>query len=268
MQNAIEHVTQRGWKIFPLIPRSRFATDQPLRSEATSSIAQIEEWKKRYLDCQWALATGEQSGVFVVECSLDLGVQTLRSHCDDEFALMDTLQILTPKRVALIFGWPDAGIPDCRREMLAQGIYVRKSGGYFELPLGGEGSRAFSDLSASVKQAPPWLLNLVKSGLSNHETAEVCPFPAFSRSTLIVGMAFALVNRRWICDFVLLKDGGASIIKTQYFRSSSTIFAMAERGGVAMNPTNREWICKNIQNGRGNMILNLTREQYQKLLAA
>jgi hypothetical protein len=222
-----------------------------LLSQATSSIAQIEEWKKQYPDCPWALATGEQSGIFVVECSLELGSQTLRSHYEDEFTLMDTLQILKLKRVALIFCWPDAGIPECRREMLAQGIYVRKSGGYFELPLAGEGSRAFSHLSGSVKQAPPWLLNLINSGISKHQAAEVTPFRAFSKSTLIVSMVFALVNGRWICDFVLLKDGGASTIKTRYFRSSNTIFALAERGGVAMKPSNREWLRKSIRNGRG-----------------
>jgi hypothetical protein len=33
--------------VFPLIPRSRFATEKQLLSPATSSIEQIDEWKKQ-----------------------------------------------------------------------------------------------------------------------------------------------------------------------------------------------------------------------------
>jgi hypothetical protein len=82
----------------------------------------------------------EHSGVFVVECTLDLGIQTLRAHCDEEFALMDTLQILTATRIAMFFRWPDAGLPASRRATLAEGVHVRKAGGFIELPLAGDDS--------------------------------------------------------------------------------------------------------------------------------
>jgi hypothetical protein len=127
--------------VFPLIPRSRFATEKPLLSQAASSIEQIDEWKKQYPDCSWAVATGKHSGVFVVECTLDLGIQTLRAHCDEEFALMDTLQILTANRIAMFFfRWPDAGLLARRRATLAEGVHVRKAGGLIELPLAGDDS--------------------------------------------------------------------------------------------------------------------------------
>jgi hypothetical protein len=126
--------------VFPLIPRSRFATEKPLLSQAASSIEQIDEWKKQYPDCSWAVATGKHSGVFVVECTLDLGIQTLRAHCDDEFAIMDTLQILTANRIAMFFRWPGAGLPASRRATLVQDVHVRKAGGFIELPLAGDHS--------------------------------------------------------------------------------------------------------------------------------
>ena len=270
MNNVIDFVIQRAWKVFPLIPRSRFATEQPLLPQATSSIEQIEEWQKQYPDCPWALATGEHSGVFVVECTLDLGIQTLRAHCDSELVLMDTLQILTANRAAMFFRWPDAGLPACRREMLAQGIYIRKSGGYIELPLASEGLHdqyAFIDPSASIKDAPLWLLTLINSGFSKHGPPDVTPSPASDKFTCLVGLVFALRNSRWVCDFFSLDDDGV-IVKTLYFRSSNTILTLAERGGIAMNPENKEWLHTSFRKGKGNILLTLTAEQYERLIAA
>jgi hypothetical protein len=270
MQNIIDIVIQRGWKVFPLIPRSRFASEQPLLSQATSSFEQIEEWQKQFLDCPWALATGEHSGVFVVECTLDLGIQTLRAHCDTAFTPMDTLHLLTAKRLAMFFRWPDSGLPASRRAMLAQGVYIRKSGGYIELPLAGDDSYdeyAFSDPNASINDAPSWLLHLIYAGFSKQGPAEVTPFPVSCRFSRLVGLSFSLLNDRWVCDFFSMNDA-EMIIKTLYFRSSKTILALAERGGIAMNEANKEWLYRSVDSGKGYILLTLNREQYEKLLAA
>lgn len=270
VHNAIELAIQRGWKLFPLIPRSRFATEQDLLRKATSSIEQIEEWQKQYPDCAWALATGEQSGVFVVECSLDLGVHTLRAHSDSEFAPEDTLHILTPKWLSIFFRWPDGGLPKSRRAMLAQGVYVRKEGGYIELPLTGDqtnGGYAFRDPHASIYDAPSWLLNLIHAGFSNCGTADATPFPNDRGFSHIVGMSFTLLNNRWVCNFFRVDDT-RMIVKTLYFRSAAAILALAERGGMAMSEANTQWLYSSIRNGEGNLLLTLNGEQYSKLLAA
>lgn len=43
---------------------------------------------------------------------------------------------------------------------------------------------------------------------------------------------------------------------------------MIERGGITMNPSNREWFYRSLRIGGGNIFLTLTGEQYEKLLAA
>lgn len=103
MDNVINIAIRREWKVFPLIHRSRLATVQPLLSKATSSIEQIEAWQQQFPDFPWAVATGEKSGVFAVEFARDLGIHTMRSHCDDDFNGMDTFQIRTRKQVTVFF---------------------------------------------------------------------------------------------------------------------------------------------------------------------
>jgi hypothetical protein len=272
MHNAIKLAIQRGWKVFPLIHRSRFATEQPLLSQATSSIEQIEKWQKQNPDCLWAVATGEDSGVFAVEFSRDIGIQTMRSLCNGDFSAMDTLQIRTAKQVTMFFRWPNEGIPISRRELIAEGITVRHSGGFAELPAEADepGDQCrYSNATSPVQDAPSWLLSLIRRTFSKHQPADLVPIPASTIRTRIVGLSFALRERDklWVCDFYSMDDDGA-LVKTLPFRFSSTILTLAARSGVAMNAENKEWLNTRFRKGSGILLLTLTNQQYEKLLAA
>jgi hypothetical protein len=270
MHNAIELAIQRGWKIFPLIHRSRYALEQPLLCQATSSVKQIEAWQQQFPDCPWAVATGEKSGVFAVEFSRDLGIQSMRSRCAGDFAAMDTLQIRTAKQVTMFFGWPEAGLLASRREQIAEGISIRHSGGYAWLPADigeSDGQYTYSNPTESPKDAPGWLLNLIHQTFSKDRPADVIPFPPPGTSTRFIALSFALRDDHWVCDFISMDDGGV-IAKTLRFRSSRAVQLLIERGGVSMNAPNRKWFYGSLRNGRGDIILTLTKEQYEKLLAA
>jgi hypothetical protein len=270
MQNAIELAIQRGWKVFPLIHRSRFSMEQPLLTLATTSIEQVDEWQKQYPGCLWAVATGEDSGVFAVEFSRNSGIQTMRSLCEDDFSAMDTLQIRTSKQVTMFFHWPEVGLPASRRQQIAEGISIRHEGGYAWLPADVEesgGEYMYSNPTESPKDAPGWLLNLAHQRFSMERPAGVAPFPSPKPSTHIVALSFAMQDNRWACEFISMEDGG-SIVKTLFYRSARTVLLLAERGGLAMNAANRKWFDASIRNGRGKILLTLTREQYQKLIAA
>jgi hypothetical protein len=104
--------TQKGWRVFPLVHRSRFAIEQPFLRQATSSVEQIEQWQREYPDCAWALATGPHSNVFALEASHDLGIQALRAHCSEESILENALQIRSQNRIILFFRWPNGGFLD------------------------------------------------------------------------------------------------------------------------------------------------------------
>ncbi len=270
MHNAIELAIQRGWRIFPLIHRSRFSKEQPLLREATSSIDKVEEWLEQYPDCPWAVATGEESGVFAVEFSRDSGIQTMRSLCEDDFSAMDTLQIRTTKLVTMFFRWPDNELPMFFRGQIAEGISIRHSGDYAWLPAEAEesgGEYMYSNSTESPKEAPGWLLNLIDQKSSKDQPADVIPFPPARTSTRYVALSFVLRDDRWECNFISMEDGGM-IVKTLHFRSSKAVELLIERGGGAMNAPNRKWFYGSLRSGGGNIILPLTNEQYGKLLAA
>lgn len=268
--NEITLALQRGWQIFPLVHTSRFAIEQPLLKQATSSIEQIEAWLMQYPDCQWAVATGEKSGVFAVEFTRDLGIETMRSLCEGDFTAMDTLQIRTEKRVMMFFRWPDGGLPASRREQIAEGITIQHSGGYADLPTdaGGAGAQStYSNLDESIQNAPAWLLEQIVLAFSKGRAADVVTFPSHVADMLSIGLSFALRDGMWICDFYDLEKDG-SLVKTLPFRFSSTILRLAERGGVAMNAENQEWLNYSFRKGSGSLLLTLTSQQYEKLLAA
>src|ERR1700757_2532142 len=108
---------QKGWRVFPLVHRSRFVPEQPFLHQATSSIEQIEQWQREYPGCAWALATGPHSNVFALDASCDLGVQTLGAHCREESILANALQIRSQNRIILFFRWPNAEFPSSKSRL-------------------------------------------------------------------------------------------------------------------------------------------------------
>ena len=193
----------------------------------------------------------------------------MRFHCAGDFTAMDTLQIRTADWITMFFRWPEAGLPISRRQQIAEGILLRHSGGFANLPTETERSSfhyKYSNLDAPVEDAPGWLLNLIEQSFSKHRAADVIPFPPCKGNTRLVGVSFTLKDTLWICHFHSIEEG--AIIKILTFRSSNSIVTLAERGGVTMNPDNLQWLNSSMRKGSGSLLLTLTTKQYERLLAA
>ena len=269
MKYEINLALQRGWKIFPLVNRSRFAVEQPYLDQATSSVAQVEEWITQYPDCRWAVATGAESGVFAVEFTRDRGIPMMRSHCAGDFTAMDTLQVRMANRITMFFRWPDVGLPISRRQRIAEGILLRHLGGFADLPTETERSSfgyKYSNLDAPIADAPGWLSNLIEQAFLKHRVADVIPFSVRKSNTRLVSLSFTLKEKLWICRFYSIQEG--VMVKTLTFRSSNSILTLAGRGGFAMTPGNVEWLQSNVRKGSGSLLLTLTTRQYERLLVA
>jgi hypothetical protein len=237
---------------------------------ATSSLDKIEYWTEHYPDRPWAVATGFPSGVFAVQVSRDRGRAIIRANSGDDSSLDGTLQLHSDSHVVLFFRWPHDGFPARRRELLAEGVYIRQAGGYVALPSGSRDSGdryVFNDRNAMISDAPGRLMEFITSKLGEYITADLISFGSRGNATFRVRMAFTFRGGNWICVFYAT-DGGGAIIKTLSFRSPKAIFKLAERGGIPMDPTNWGSIERSIERGRGNILLTLTRGQYAKLLAA
>ena len=134
MNSDLSLAAQRGWKIFPLVHSSRFAVSQPLLHDATSNEAQIEHWENKYSECNWAVATGEESGVFAIKFSLDTGLATMREFGERDPGISRTLQVRGPNELLAFLKWPAAGLPIRTCGMTAPGARLLGEESYIPIP--------------------------------------------------------------------------------------------------------------------------------------
>lgn len=269
MHPDLAHALERGWKIFPLIHKSRFAVSQPLLKHATDSVEQVELWQAEYPDCGWAVATGERSGIFALQISFDLGFRKLRSLCPGQSDLMDTLKVEAPGRVALFYQWPDGGFPTYARISMAPGIHLLQETHYVMLPVidGGDSKRHESDLAeAALSAAPAWLLTFLFERVQQTRPAEILLFPSALRARRPVLLTFEKRDGYWHCRF-LAPRSGREVCRRRRYSSPDKIVAIAERGGAAVDAGDHIHLYGGLQNGRGSLLLTLTPAQYERLLA-
>src|SRR5271169_791504 len=56
-----------GWQMYPVKPGEKKKPYIKWKAGATSDIAQLEAWAVQFPGCNWAVATGERSGVWVLD---------------------------------------------------------------------------------------------------------------------------------------------------------------------------------------------------------
>ena len=134
MNSDLSLAAQRGWKIFPLVHSSRFAVSQALLHDATSNEAQIEHWENKYSECNWAVATGEESGVFAIKFSLDTGLATMREFGERDLGIWRTLQVRRPNELLAFLEWPAVGLPIRTCDMTAPGAHLLGEESYVPIP--------------------------------------------------------------------------------------------------------------------------------------
>lgn len=166
-ETSILGLASRGFQLFPVEARGK----QPLIKEwpvkATSDPEALRTWMKRYPGCNWGLATGHDSGVFVIDVDGEEGAaaieELIRLHGGD---LTNILTVKTARGKHLYFLWP-AGTPIRNSaSKLARGLDVRGDGGYVVVPpsvhLNGAIYRwVGAGDDARVLPAPAWLLGML-----------------------------------------------------------------------------------------------------------
>jgi hypothetical protein len=127
--------------------------------------------------------------------------------------------------------------------------------------------RELINQEAPLQEAPSWLLAFIDGAVAKQKPTEVIPFPFASTSAHSVLLIFARKNDSWICDFYATQ-GDNKIAKTLTFRTSEKVVTLVERGGALMDTRHQLALFSLIEKGQGRIVLNLTKYQYEKLLAA
>lgn len=170
--SALDYITTRGWAVFPCFPRSKTpATGHGLKDAVADREAALDLWeavwrKWRIPSARFniAVATGEQSGIFVLDIDGEKGTRALTQLENVHGALPDTLTSLTRRGRHLYFRHPGRPIRNSQAK-LGEGLDIKGDGGAAMLPPSVHPSdRTFRygwvDPAAPIAPAPDWLVDL------------------------------------------------------------------------------------------------------------
>ena len=150
----------RGWPVFPLIENSKEPKTIHGFKDATVDEYTIRCWWSKFPDANIGIATGQQSGLFVVDIDKKNGVDG--NQAADEFRLTEcsTYTVKTPNGFHLYFKYPDTGAYGCA-VAARPGLDIRANGGYVVAPGSIIDEKEYTiSLNESVQDVPSDVLKL------------------------------------------------------------------------------------------------------------
>ncbi len=149
---------QKGWRFFPVWSKHHAVTHANL-FQATDDVQKLRLWARE--SPYWALATGSQSGVFVLEVNGREGLTSLLDLCGDDWDWLDTLRSMAGERRCISFACPEARRQISDRE-IGKGLSVLGDGdSVFVTPSRDPSGTQHTYLNpgAEAVAAPLWLLD-------------------------------------------------------------------------------------------------------------
>ncbi|MGA3159879.1 MAG: DUF3631 domain-containing protein [Terracidiphilus sp.] len=154
----------RGWHVFPVKAGQKAP---PLLSDwsgkASRSLDQIEAWARLYRDCNWALACGPDSKVYVLDIDGPDGKASVEAWARRGWNLPVTRTHKTPRGQHLLFNWPEGFAVTISAGKLGTGLDERGKNGYILLPpsLHPSGHHyVCEDEAVPLADMPQWLIDL------------------------------------------------------------------------------------------------------------
>jgi hypothetical protein len=160
----------RGWRLLPVVANRKQPLVKEWQKNATTDRAQLEAWSAQFPSCNWGVATGKDSGLFVIDIDGSEGADELEELARQGLTLPETLAVIT--------GRTDGG--EHRYYRMPQGvdvhndqsgrigphIDVRGTGGFVVCPPSTHASGKqyrFTDSDAAIVDAPRWVMERLSS---------------------------------------------------------------------------------------------------------
>jgi hypothetical protein len=157
---AVLRLASRGLRLFPVQARSKHPLIAAWPQQATSEPQRLREWMQKYPDCNWGLATGRGSGIFVLDVDGDHGLATIEELRKHGYELPVTLTVKTARGYHFYFRYPEDALIRNSAGKLGAGLDIRGDGGYVLCPPSVHPSGAdyqWMD-EVALALAPDWLL--------------------------------------------------------------------------------------------------------------
>ena len=165
----LERLAECGWRLLPCAQRGKTPLLKRWPTLASSDLANIREWAAKYRECNWGVATGPDSGVFVLDVDGEAGRASLAALEAQHGPLPVTLVSLTGRGDGgehRWFNYPAGCEIRGNAGKLGEGLDVRATGGYVIVPPSiHETGRTYqwADFKQPTANVPSWLLDLVSS---------------------------------------------------------------------------------------------------------
>lgn len=134
-ESAVLPMAARGFRLLPVEAGGKRPLIPEWPEKATCDAETLSAWQSQYPGCNWGLACGSDSGVFVLDVDGDEGAAAIRELCStygDEW--MDTLTAITARGLHLYYQCPEGAHIRNSTAKLARGLNVRGEGGYVVVP--------------------------------------------------------------------------------------------------------------------------------------
>ncbi len=170
---------QSGWQVFPVSSSRRLIGTHANLVEATDNQhrfrSSVDPWPN------WVLATGQNSGVFVLEVDGDEGLASLLNLCGDDWNWLDTRRSLAGEKRYIFFAWPEGRRQISGSRQIGEGLRVRGEGDWVLLPpsRGPHGAQhSYLNPRDEVVAPPLWIVNRVFEPADTVDPSR--PFPPCS----------------------------------------------------------------------------------------
>lgn len=153
---------RRGWRFFPVHPNNQFSEQHANLLRATDDLRELKRWARQR--ASWALATGAESGVFVVEVDGEEGLDSLLELCGEDWSWLDTLRSMAGEKRFIFFAWPAGRRQSSSSRQIAERLRVLGDGDWLLVPPAREShgvQHTYVNPQGAVTAAPAWLLNHV-----------------------------------------------------------------------------------------------------------
>ncbi|MEO6965118.1 MAG: bifunctional DNA primase/polymerase [Acidobacteriaceae bacterium] len=166
----MERLAVRGWRLLPCSVRGKTPLLKRWPTLASSDLATIQGWAAEHSECNWGVATGPESRVFVLDVDGESGRASLAALVAKHGLLPVTLASRTGREDGGEHRWfrcPQGQEIRSNAGKLGEGLDVRGAGGYVIVPPSiHESGRAYqwANPEHPTADAPKWFLDLLAGG--------------------------------------------------------------------------------------------------------
>jgi hypothetical protein len=182
------YLAARGWRLLPCVERDKIPLIRDWPRRASCDFDVICRWAQRHERCNWAVATGLGSGVFVIDVDGESGTNLFCSMVEQHTTWARTLTAITARGQHFYFTYPATGTIRNSAGKLGIGLDVRGDGGYVLVPPSIHPSGALYEWTSPSNgfapvSAPDWLLHeIVTATARSIEPSEIGILPEGRRN--------------------------------------------------------------------------------------